>query len=129
MDGRKPIDRLLRYERVLQTKIDWTPLDFAGKQLVELRCGPLLGWGPIAVYLGAPSYVCVEPRFQAEVLDCGDIWVRFFLPLHQQLEALFDRHIAFDDFIERVGSRIHVHTARYTACLRRSIPARIHSST
>jgi hypothetical protein len=45
------------------------------------------------------------------------------------LEALFDRHIAFDDFIERVGSRIHVHTARYTACLRRSIPARIHSST
>jgi hypothetical protein len=55
MDGRKPIDRLLRYERVLQTKIDWTPLDFAGKQLVELRCGPLLGWDRLPCTLERPA--------------------------------------------------------------------------
>lgn len=116
MDGAKPIDRLQRYERVLQTKIGRTPFDFSGKHVFELGSGPLLGWAPIAVYLGASSYVCVEPQFHPEVLDSKEIWTRFFLPMHKQLEALFDYNISFMEFNERIRTRIQVHTRTIEEC-------------
>jgi hypothetical protein len=108
MDARKPVDRFLRYERVLQAKIPWTPLEFDGKRVVEIGCGPLLGWGPIAVYLGANEYVCIEPRYREEVLESDVVWTHFFLPFHQQLDALFGRGTDFDDFVDRVRTRIRV---------------------
>mgnify|MGYP001817672547 FL=1 len=108
MDARRLIDRYLRYERVLQAKSTWTPLDFDDKRVVEIGCGPLLGVGPVAVYLGSTEYVCIEPRYCPEVLESDKVWTRFFLPLHQQLDALFNRNIKFDDFADRVRSRIRI---------------------
>lgn len=108
MDARRVVDRFLRYERVLQAKNAWSPIDFDGKRILEIGCGPLLGSGPIAVYLGATGYVCVEPRYRPEVLESEVIWTRFFLPLHQQLDALFNLGIGFDEFVDRVRSRIEV---------------------
>jgi len=117
MDARKPVDRFLRYDRVLQTKSAWTPLDFEGKRVVELGCGPLFGWGPIAVYLGADEYFCIEPRFDRVVIESDVVWTRFFLPFHQQLEALFDRGIDFDEFVDRIRSRIRVEPAPIEECV------------
>ena len=108
MDARRVVDRYLRYERVLQVKSAWTPIEFDGKRIMEIGCGPLLGAGPIAVYLGATEYVCVEPRYQPEVLESDVVWTRFFLPFYQQLDALFNRGIGFDEFVDRVRSRIKV---------------------
>jgi hypothetical protein len=107
------VDRFLRYERVLQKKSVWTPLDFDGKRLLEIGCGPLLGVGPIAVYLGAIEYVSAEPNYQPSVLESEVVWKRFFLPLHQQLDALFDRGISFEEFVDRVRSRIVVDTVAF----------------
>ncbi|MGB5260815.1 MAG: class I SAM-dependent methyltransferase [Gammaproteobacteria bacterium] len=111
MDARRVVDRYLRYERVLQAKSAWTPIDFEGKRLLEIGSGPLLGVGPIAVYLGATGYVCVEPRYHPEVLESDVVWTRFFLPFYQQLDALFNRGISFDEFVDRVQTRIQVDTA------------------
>jgi hypothetical protein len=108
MDARRVVDRFLRYERVIQTKSAWTPLDFDGKRLLEIGSGPLLGLGPVAVYLGATEYVCVEPRYQPDVLESDEVWTRFFLPLYQQLDALFDRGLSFDEFVDRIRSRIRI---------------------
>lgn len=108
MDARRVVDRYLRYERVLQKKSDWTPLDFKGKRVFEIGCGPLLGIGPIAVYLGATEHVCIEPQFQAEVMESDTIRTRFFLPFYHQLDALFDRGLGFDEFIDRLRSRIRI---------------------
>jgi hypothetical protein len=108
MDARRVIDRLLRYDRVLQAKSTWTPLDFDGKRFLEIGCGPLLGIGPIAVYLGATEYECVEPRYQPDVLESDVVWTRFFLPFYQQLDALFDCGLSFDEFVNRVRSRIRI---------------------
>ena len=116
MDARKPVDRLLRYERVLDTQAQWPALDFADRRGLEIGCGPLLGWGPIAVYLGARRYVCIEPRFQEAVLLADEVWTRFFLPLHQQLEAVFARGVSFADFADRIRSRIHVHGVPVERC-------------
>jgi SAM-dependent methyltransferase len=106
MDARRVIDRFLRYERVLQVKSAWTPLDFDGKRVLEIGCGPLLGAGPIAVYLGAAEYVCIEPRYQPDVLESDVLQTRFFLPFYQQLDALFNRGLSFREFVHRIRSRI-----------------------
>ena len=83
MDCRKPIDRFLRYAHLLQNRIAWTPLEFDRKTVLEIGCGPLLGWGPVAVYLGATDYVCVEPRFCPEVLDSPEIEAGYFYPSYR----------------------------------------------
>lgn len=110
MDTRRVMDRFLRYERVLGVRSNWTPLDFDGKRVLEIGCGPLLGLGPNAVYPGATEYVCVEPRYQAEVLKTDAVWTRFFLPLYQQLDAVFDRGTGFAEFVDNVRSGIRVDT-------------------
>ena len=110
MDARRVVDRYLRYERVLQAKSDWIPVDFDGKRVLEIGCGPLLGAGPIAVYLGSTEYICVEPNLQPEVLQSDEIQTRFFLPFFQQLDALFGRGISFDEFLDRLHSMIVIDT-------------------
>jgi len=117
MDARKPVDRFLRYERVLGAKSSWSPLDFEGKRMVEIGCGPLFGWGPIAVYLGADEYLCIEPRFRPEVIESDVVWTRFFLPFHQQLDALFDRGIDFMEFVDRIRSRIRIEPVAIEDCV------------
>jgi hypothetical protein len=108
MDARRVIDRYLRYERVLQVKSAWTPLDFESRRVLEIGSGPLLGVGPLAIYLGATEYVCIEPKYRSEVLESDVLWVRFFLPFYQQLDALFNRGISFAEFSDRVRSKIRV---------------------
>jgi len=116
MDARKPVDRFLRYERVLDTQARWRPIEFDQRNVLEIGSGPMLGWGPLAVYLGAQKYVCIEPRFRPEVLDSDEVWVRFFLPFHQQLEAVFNRQVSYEDFAHRIRSRIQVLAVNLETC-------------
>ena len=44
---------LLRQEAVVRRAMGWEPLDFAGKRVVEVGCGPLGGYGPLAIFCGA----------------------------------------------------------------------------
>lgn len=118
MDARRVVDRFLRYERVLQTKSTWAPLEFDGKSALEIGFGPLLGMGPIAVYLGSVEYTCIEPRYCPEVLESDLVWKRFFLPLFQQLDVLFDRGISYNEFVDRVWSRIDVDIMKIEGCNR-----------
>jgi SAM-dependent methyltransferase len=105
MDARRPIDRFFRYQRVLRNQIPWQDLQLEGKTVLEIGSGPLLGWAPLAVYLGCERYYCVEPRMRFEPLGCKEIEARFLLPMHQQLEALFERRLAFADFKKRLRDR------------------------
>ena len=118
IDGRRVVDRFLRYERVLQVKSDWASIDFDGKRVLEIGSGPLLGLGPIAVYLGATEYICIEPRYQPEVLESDEVWRRFFLPLYQQLDVLFERGISFDQYAAMIRSRIQTETVPIEDCAR-----------
>lgn len=52
------IDRWERYLRVLSTNAKVIPKpNFANKVVFELGCGPLLGWGPLALFLGAKAFI------------------------------------------------------------------------
>jgi hypothetical protein len=104
MDARRPVDRLFRYQHVLRRRGAWKELEFSGQTVLELGCGPLLGWGPIGVYLD----ICVEPRLREEVFRSDHIARHFFLPLHYQLEALFGRGVSFTEFTTRLRERIEI---------------------
>lgn len=45
----RPLGQFLRYLSFLQTRISWSGLDFRDRTILEIGCGPLLGWTPLAV--------------------------------------------------------------------------------
>jgi hypothetical protein len=106
MDVRRPIDRLYRYQHVLRRHCDWRDLDFEGRTVVEIGSGPLLGWGPIAAYLGCERYVCVDPRLQPAVVRSDVVARGYFLPMLRQLEALHGRGMRFADYLSRLSERV-----------------------
>ncbi|MCH7655861.1 MAG: methyltransferase domain-containing protein [Chloroflexi bacterium] len=63
-DPAKLIDRLFRYERALGEEID-----FAGKTVLEIGAGPVLGWALVGIARGAACYHVLEPAFNPAVLD------------------------------------------------------------
>lgn len=68
---------LERYEALAATLPDWPPLRFKDRRVLEVGCGPLGGWGPLALYRGAASYVGCDPA-----LDPGLFGTRAFLDEH-----------------------------------------------
>ena len=106
MDARRPIDRLLRYQKLLGNRMAWKDLEFEGKEILEFGCGPLLGWAPIATYLGCERYFCVEPGLREELVRSKEVTRRFFLPMYYQLDALFERGLSFEQFKTRLFERM-----------------------
>ena len=56
------IDRWERYNRVIEKNLDINLPEIKNKDIFELGCGPLLGWGPILLFLGAKSFYFYEPN-------------------------------------------------------------------
>src|SRR5258708_32890163 len=72
---------LLRQEALVRRVMPWAPLDYDGKRVVEVGCGPLAGFGPLAVCCGAASFESAEPasdpdRFFSELVT--DRYMRVF---------------------------------------------------
>ena len=66
------IDRWERYKKVINVKenIDMeSNFSFQGKKILELGCGPLYGWGPIALYLGSEEYYYLEPALRRKTIQ------------------------------------------------------------
>jgi hypothetical protein len=104
----RSVDFLSRYETVLSRAMGWKPLDFTGRKIIEIGAGPLLGWGPLAVFRGAESYVCVDPDGGLPVLDDAALRTRYFLPLFRDLTAVYGPRGTFDTFLADVRKRVHV---------------------
>lgn len=103
-----PVDFLTRYETVLRRAIGWPPLDFAGKAVIEIGAGPLLGFGPLAVFRGATRYVCVDPEGGLPVIDDRRMQDRYFRPLFRDLSAVYGQRGEFETFVADLRSRILV---------------------
>ena len=64
------IDRWERYWRVCNNqngKNLKSQFSFNNKNIFELGCGPLFGWGPIAMALGADTYYYHDPGLRRDV--------------------------------------------------------------
>jgi SAM-dependent methyltransferase len=107
----RPYDMLSRYEAIISRHHSWPPLEFEGRSVIEIGAGPVLGFAPLAVFLGCARYVCVEPEFNPAIFDSQAITERFFLPLHKDLSGLFGERLSFDEYLSWLRERIRVERA------------------
>ncbi len=99
-----PYDFLSRYEVILARAIGWTPLAFEGRVVLELGCGPHLGFGPLAVFRGA-RYIGVDPYLDAAALDSVPLRERYFRPLYKDLTAVYGERGHFDALMTEFRDR------------------------
>lgn len=101
-------DFLSRYERILDRNTDWVSLSFEGKNVLELGCGPLMGWAPLAIFSGCERYTCIEPQFNYRIFRSDEIKNRYLLPLHKDLSAVYGRNMTFQEFTEEISERVEI---------------------
>jgi hypothetical protein len=100
---------LLRQEAVVRRHLPWEPLDFAGRHVVEIGCGPLAGFGPLAVFCGAASFRSAEPEWDAELFASEPIQRQYLLEFHSDLVALYGSRMDFREFQEALSARMVIH--------------------
>ena len=98
-------DFLNRYETILRRAAGWANLEFEGARVLEIGCGPLLGWAPLALFRGCGSFVGIEPQFNPAVLQRKDFVTRYFRPVFKDLTALFGPRMTFDAFLDALRER------------------------
>lgn len=101
-------DFLNRYETILERAAGWRRLDFADKTVMEVGCGALLGFLPLAVFRGARRCVAVEPGFNAAILADPRIEEKYFRHVWSDYCNLFGRAMDYDEFMRRVRA-VEVH--------------------
>ena len=67
-----------------------------------MGCGPLFGWGPMAIFLGAKSYYYHEPALLRNDVEADLIREQYFLPLYNELIANFGNKMSFAEFFDKV---------------------------
>lgn len=69
---------------------------------MELGCGPLLGFGPIAIFNGAREFHYHEPGLLPDVLESKQIKLKYFLPMHEELVANYGDRMSFDCWYKKI---------------------------
>ncbi|QUS39097.1 hypothetical protein RPMA_09805 [Tardiphaga alba] len=107
---------LLRQEAILTREYDWQPLDFEGKHVVEIGCGPLAGFGPLAIFRGAASFQSAEPEWDPalffESAQINDKYLRIF---HADLTALYGPRMDFEQFRSALRARLSIYNTGFEA--------------
>jgi len=98
-------DFFSRYEAILGQANDWQPLDFSDRRVLEIGCGPLLGFGPLAIFRGAKQFIAVEPEFDSVVLSDPRVEADYFWNVFSDLTAVYGPRMDFDQFLERLRGR------------------------
>jgi hypothetical protein len=100
---------LLRQEAIVRRHMPWEPLEFSGRRVVEIGCGPLAGFGPLAVFCGAASFESAEPEWDRELFFSSEVREKYLRVFHADLVALYGPRFRFEDFIRALEGRISVH--------------------
>ena len=100
---------LLRQEQVVRRQMPWEPLDFADRRVVEIGCGPLAGFGPLAVFLGASMFASAEPEWDAELFFSAPVRDRYLRFFHADLCAAYGPRLDFTQFIAALRERMRIH--------------------
>lgn len=106
---------LLRQEAVVRRHMPWEPLDFAGRRVVEVGCGPLAGYGPLAIFCGATSFESAEPEWDQGLFGSDALTDRYFRVFHADLTALYGPRMDFAEFYRALRERMTVHRCGFEA--------------
>src|SRR5581483_7970910 len=99
---------LLRQEAVVRRHMPWQPLDFENKRVVEIGCGPLAGFGPLAVFCGAASFESAEPEWDGALFASGEVEEKYLRIFHADLAALYGPRLDFPAFRQALRERMSI---------------------
>jgi len=102
MRTQKFYDFFSRYEAILTQANGWQPIEFDDRRVLEMGCGPLLGFGPLAIFRGAKEFIAVEPEFEPMVLEDQRVVDNYFWNVFGDLSALYGPRMDFDEFMVRL---------------------------
>ncbi len=100
---------LLRQEAILTRAYGWKPLDFEGKRVVEVGCGPLAGFGPLAIFRGAVSFQSAEPEWDPELFNNPQVSDKYLQIFHADMVALYGPRMSFAEFRKALHERLSIH--------------------
>ena len=106
---------LLRQEAVVRRHMAWEPLDFAGKRVVEIGCGALAGFGPLAIFCGAVRFESAEPEWDESLFHSDAVSDRYLRVFHADLTALYGPRMDFAEFCRKLRERLTVHRCGFEA--------------
>lgn len=105
---------LARYEVILGRTHGWRPLDFIDRDVLEIGCGPMLGFGPLAIFRGCRSYTAIEPGYLPEVTyHLGA--ERYYLSVHKDLSAIYGPRMEYETFRALLRDRVRIVARELTA--------------
>lgn len=107
--GERLLDALLRWSAASRLALHADPLRFDGARVLEIGCGPLGGFAPVAAFLGARSFDAVDPEFDPALLSHPRVVEEYLLPLHSELTAVHGPLVELQDFARQIGSILRPH--------------------
>ena len=100
---------LARQEAIAAHHQAWAPLDFEGKRVIEIGCGPLAGFGPLAIFRGAASFESAEPEWDPSLLGDPDVVDAYLRIFHADLVALYGPRMDFAAFRDALDTRLSIY--------------------
>jgi len=108
MRSQRFYDFFSRYEAILARTCDWQPIDFSAKRVLEIGCGPQLGFGPLALWRGAESYSAMEPAYDPMILETPSIVDGYFLNVFKDLSGVYGPGQTFPEFMDDLRTRTNI---------------------
>lgn len=106
---------LLRQEAVVRRHMPWPALEFEGRRVVEIGCGPLAGFGPLAVFCGADAFESADPEWDKRLFASDEVAERHLRVFHADLIALYGPRMDFAQFRRALAERIRIHRCGFEA--------------
>ena len=107
--GERLVDALLRWDQAGRRKFGRDILAFEGAHVLEIGCGPLAGFGPLALFLGADRVEAADPEFDPALFEDPRIERSYLAPLHADLSAVHGERMTLAAFVDAVRTRLAVH--------------------
>jgi hypothetical protein len=104
---------LLRQEATVRRQVPWESFDFEGRHVVEIGCGPLAGYGPLAIFCGAASFESADPEWDQDLLDNERVVERYLRIFHADLAGLYGPRMDFAEFRRALSDRLCIHRSAF----------------
>lgn len=100
---------LMRQEAVVRRlHPEWTPLSYDDRRVVEVGCGPLAGFGPLAIFCGARSFESAEPEWDEGLFFSPAVAEKYLRIFHADLVGLYGPRMSFEVFLQRLRERLKI---------------------
>ena len=105
-------DRLLEFyrtqEALLSERKSRSPIDFRGRNVIEIGPGPLAGWGPMAIFRGAERVYGVDPDWVDGAFSDPAVEAAYLRPHHAALSEAFGALMPYEEFRTRLADKLTV---------------------